>query len=411
MEEEVVNKPVVKKTLAQLTEQYAQKENIETPPPPPEGTLVEKPPVVVVPPETFNPVKYFNEKFNTKFEKEDEFTTHFSSLNERATKAEQLEQDIESERTKAKQLVDESVTEFKNQFGITDDMLKFFKAKSEFPEADPNVLSRVLNSDFNETLKSDPVEILLIKERLENPELTEEQALRRVYKQYGIDPEIKDDNGAVEIDEDAAINVKIEAKKAVRNFAEIKDKVKLPDAINIAAKKEADLKIQTEKYNTIKPLLEKEFKKIPDNLDKVEIFKENTKNGKTEKELVFSFSLGDYAKSTHVKKEIEQAVDYLSRTMPEFNAEFVEKALTTSAETLKAQRILSQLPDMFIAAREQWRAEFRKEANIEEHNPNGINTEGNPNIPKTDEQKKRDEGEAKVVAQNPKLKTKEVWSR
>ena len=362
--------------------------------------------------EQFSPLKYFGEKFKTTFEKEDDLVSHYNSLSERAAKAEQLEQEFETVKSKSQQLADEAVETFMKETGINDDLLKFFKAQSAFPEVAPDVVSTVLKGDFAETLKNDPLEILVTKERFDHPGLTEEQALRRVYRRYEIDPEVKDDNGSVEIGDDAAVDIKLDAKEAVKEFSKVVSEIKIPERKSITAQKAEQEKLATERYNNIKPLLEKEFKKIPDNLDKVEIFKEKKgKDGKPEKELIFSFSLGDYGKSTHVKKELDQAVDYLSRTLPEYNQELVGKALETSVEGLKAQRILSSLPDMFIAAKEQWKAEWQREHNVEEHNPTGIRTEGAPGAPMTDAEKKRADAQQKLIDKNPSLKEKQIFAR
>jgi hypothetical protein len=391
---------VVRKTLADIlkAEQAPAPPKVEDPPPPP--------PVEVIPPPVseLKPLTWFNEKFKTNFEKDEDLEEHFNSLTAKST---QYDTELEA----AKKLGEESVGVFMQEFGITEDQLKLSKAHTVFPDVTSEVLSKVIASDFTQTLKDDPTEILVIKERFEHPELSDAQATKRVYKKYGIDPENLDESKNIIIDDDTAVDIKVDAKEAIKGFNAAKQQVKIPEQVNITKRKEEQTKTLNERVEKIKPLLEKDFKGIPDHLDKVEIIKtKKGKDGKPENEVVYSFSLGDYGKSTYVKKEIDKAVDYLSRTLPEYDQAFVGKAIDTSVEVLKSQRVLSMLPDILLSAKEEWYAQWRKENNLETTNPLQLKGDGAPVIP-TEDEKKRADAEAKIVSKNPKLKHKEVFSR
>jgi hypothetical protein len=180
--------------------------------------------------------------------------------------------------------------------------------------------------------------------------------------------------------------------------------------VNLVAQKEAEQTKLTERYNKNKPLIEPDFKKtIPALLDNIVIEVEKNVNGKKEKETVFTFSMQEWNKSAHVKRELEESLEVMAKTIEAYTPEVKQQIVDASVRNLKGQFVLSHLPDMFQAAMDHREAQVRKKYNLEVDNPTKINTEGAPTI-QIDAQKKHAEDE-KSFSETTGLKGKPVYTR
>lgn len=395
----------VKKTLGEINKAFAEKLKEQNQPPadppnkpvdPPLADDKTKPTDPPKPDEQnqVTPLAWLNTKLNSKFEKEDEAEEHFRTLTEKSTLADQYKENLDKLTTE-----NEELKKGFNPMSLFEDPKDYLyiELKKNNKGLDPNVLATLA---FNEIKDIDKFDILTYSKLLKDPnhEIYEtdadaEESIMEKYKEMGYDPELKWDeqpkNVRIRINEDVA-NARAELSK-------IKESVKLPEIIDVVKQKEENQKKFTERYNTIKSQAEPDIKKkVPALLDKVDVVDvKKGKDGKTEKETVFSFSMGEFNKSTHAKKELDAALEWIAKNVEAYSPEIAEQLIGESVRNLKGQFVLSHLPDMFKAAKEQWRAEWVKENNEAEHNPNKLDVKGANDVPKTEAERKKAEEESR----------------
>jgi hypothetical protein len=247
-------------------------------------------------PEAPDKLKIFSEYFGQEFKSEDELTAYKDGLLTSKTKAEESETAVKTAKEEAEKLIAEAEETFLKKYNLNDDVLKMQLLRKEFPDMPVEIAEALTTKDFMKTYKEDPIDVLVTKFMIDNPEIDDyEIALAKIYRDHGIDAEDKDEKGIVNIDKDKMLDLTIEAKKSAKEIDAMKEKVKLPERTNIVAKKEAETKEQQEKTERIKTQWEPFFKNFADtHLAKIPFTREITdESGKKVSEVFFEFEVPD----------------------------------------------------------------------------------------------------------------------
>ena len=361
------------------------------------------------PPAPVDNLKIFSTFFENEFKSEDEIKSHYNSLKEKATKADQLQAEFDAAKTEAQRMVDEAEDKFKAKYNLTDNRVRHLLIMKEYPDSDERVMEKVITEDFSKTFKDDPVEVLKWKYRFEDPDIydDDESAVSAVYKKYGFNPDatkVNDDDETVYINreggkEDGEILIppdlikplQKEAKEAIKLFNGIREKFPLPDKTNMAAEKEKVSKETKDKQDRLTTQWEPTFKNFADKeLAKFKVETEVEEDGKKVPKVRFEFDIPE-----SFRKEAREVLKkaYLE-TLVKQGVEYSKEAEQTVTRQLKGkfdELIKAKYFDQMWEAREtQIRTEMADERYQESHNPRPINTRMAPAKSESEKQKRNE---------------------
>ncbi len=262
-----------------------------------------------IPAPTFDILAHYNTTFGitaaTKEEAEEQLKNTFTKYNEIKDipeKFTQTQQELEAAKARAEELA------------ASVDPLKYFANKEAFireqlliqhPEYDPSVVSKIVGSDLTAL---SPVEALVLARRLKDGDIfkSDAAAIADIEETYSID--LSDDfDSLTEAKQNA---IRKEAKNLIKEFSEIKNSVKLPEAVNPET-------VATEKANALRQLqdtLKQGWKPVveslPTLLDNVKITNgENT---------LIEYAIDNNFK-TEISKKVNETVEFLASKGVEVN--------------------------------------------------------------------------------------------
>ncbi len=342
---------------------------------------------------TFNPQTWFKEKLEIDFEDEAKFKEKWSSLTAAEQKAAQLEASIETEKANAKKLVDEAETGFLKKYNLNENEIRRLLILKEFPDSDTTMLTKIITTDFSKSYKDDPVEVLIAKVRLDDPEIfdNDADAEAEVYRQFGIDPDaVKMENGvAMEDDDGKPIYLYKDkdgkltlpdgrikamqkaAKEANKGFDAIRNKIPIPDKTDLIAAKEKETKEKTENNARLKTQWQPTFKNLADKaLTKLK-FERKTEDGK-KSEVYFEFDVDEnYRKeAARILNEVDLE-QFISKGV-EYSKENETKLVEAAQEELQAKYISKHFNQILLAREAQLLKEWADKEHEDLHNPTKI---------------------------------------
>ena len=250
------------------------------------------------PDKSFDPKTYFKEKLGIDYEDDEKFKERYSSLTIAEQKAAELESQIAAKDAERQKLTIEYEDTFKKKYNLNDNEIRRLLILKEYPDSDPSLLTKVITTDYTKAIKEDPMEVLIAKVRLDDPDIfdNDEDAEAEVYRMFNIDlnEKVKDEDGTVETyedgtpkyvykDKDGVIDLSSKtkamqkaAKEANKKFEEIRNKIPIPDKTNLEAEKAKLTKEQEETINRLTNQWTPTFKNLPDKaLGKIKFERKN----------------------------------------------------------------------------------------------------------------------------------------
>lgn len=339
---------------------------------------------------TFDPKTYFKEKFDIDFEDEAKFKEQYSSLTASQQRAAELETQIEAGKTERQKLTEEYEDTFKKKYNLNDNEVRRLLILKEFPDQDVSMLTKIIETDFSKTYKTDPMEVLIAKVRLEDSDIfdNDADAEAEVYRQFGIDPDaVKMENGVPVEDEEGnpvylykdkdgkltLPDLKVKAmqkaaKEANKKFEEIRNKIPIPDKTNLTEEKEKLTKEQTDKNTRLTNQWTPTFKNLPDKaLGKIKF---ERKNAEGKSEVFFEFDVDENFKKEAAKVLIETDLhNFISKGI-EYSKEDEQKFVELATESLQKRYLTKQTVTAMLLAREnQLLKEWADKEHEDMHNP------------------------------------------
>ena len=340
---------------------------------------------------TFDPKTYFKEKLGIDYEDDDKLKETWSSLTQSQQKAAELEAQVAAKEVERQKLVDEYEDTFKQKYNLNDNEIRRLLILKEYPDSDPNLLTKVITTDYTKSIKDNPIEVLIAKVRLDDPDIfdNDEDAEAEVYRMFGVDlnEKKKDENGDVETyedgspkyvykDQDGTINLSSKAKammkaakEANKHFEEIRNKIPIPEKTNLAEAKEKLTKEQEEKINRLKSQWEPTFKNLPDKaLGKIK-FERKTEDGK-KSEVFFEFDVDENFKKEAAKVLMETDLKNFVSTGTEYSKDVEQAFVGKATESLQNRYLTKQtVTAMLTSFENQLRKKWADEQHEELHNP------------------------------------------
>lgn len=323
-------------------------------------------------PQTFDKKGFYKSVFEQEFDDDEKAKEHYSSLKTRAEKAEQLEASIETEKAAAKKLVDDAETEFLKKYNLNENEIRRLQILKLYPDADPNLMTKVITTEYGDTYKKNPIEVLKTKLMLDDSDIfdTEDKALRQIYKQYGIDPEVLDDNGKVQIEDDTMLSMQKDAKAATKYFEEIRSKIPIPAKTDIAAEREKENKEKTENITRLQKQWKPTFEKLADKaLTSIKFEREIEKDGKKSKQVTFEFAVDENYRKEVTKVLMEVDLKNLAEKGVEWSKEAEQKLIDKALSELQSRYISKNFDQILLARENQLAKEWADKDHEESHHP------------------------------------------
>jgi hypothetical protein len=334
---------------------------------------------------TFEPKSWFKEKLDIDFENEEDFKQRFSSLTIAEQKAAELESQIAAKDAERQKLTIEYEDTFKKKYNLNDNEIRRLLILKEYPESDPGLLTKVITTDYTKAIKEDPMEVLIAKVRLDDPDIYDDDASAedRVYEMFQIDLDArKIENGVPVEDEDGSPvylykdkdgNVTLPpakvkamqkaAKDANRSFEEIRNKIPIPAKTDLNAEKEKLTVEQTEKINRLTNQWTPTFKNLPDKaLGKIK-FERKTEDGK-KSEVFFEFDVDENFKKEAAKVLMNADLKNFVSKGTEYSKEVEQEFVGKATESLQNRYLTKQTVTAMLTAFE---TQLRKKIADEEH--------------------------------------------
>ena len=342
-------------------------------------------------PDEFDKKSYLKSIFDQDFEKDEDAIEHYRSLKTNAEKAAELEAQVAAKEAERQKLVDEYEDTFKQKYNLNDNEIRRLLILKEYPDSDPNLLTKVITTDYTKAIKDNPIEVLIAKVRLDDPDIfdNDEDAEAEVYRMFGVDlnEKKKDENGDVELyedgtpkyvykDQDGTIDLSSKAKammkaakEANKHFEEIRNKIPIPEKTNLAEAKEKLTKEQEEKINRLKSQWEPTFKNLPDKaLGKIK-FERKTEDGK-KSEVFFEFDVDENFKKEAAKVLMETDLKNFVSTGTEYSKDVEQAFVGKATESLQNRYLPKQtVTAMLTSFENQLRKKWADELHEELHNP------------------------------------------
>ena len=315
------------------------------------------------PTQTWDKVKWVNEKFGQQLEKEEDADTFISSLKERHSKYDELSSASERLRLENEELkagVDPM------QFFANDKVFVYNEMLKKFPDYDPGIVSQIAFADISEMT---PMQVLTYRALLNDPKHEvyddDQEAANDIETQWvdkGYDPE----KPFAEQEPKVKTALKRARKEAVDEFNKLKAEIKIPEKVDLVKAKTEKEKALKEKYDRLNPMVKNDIKRVEDSLKTLEFFEKGEDGKQTP---IYSFDLANFAESTKVKKALGEAIDYLSKTATEWDKATADKAKGIITESLMKDYLWEHRDQIVASALKSEKAKWVKEENEKNHNP------------------------------------------
>lgn len=343
-----------------------------------------------------NEWEIISKRFGQEFKGEEDFNAYRSSLTEKDTKLQTLQQQYEAAQAELKAV----------------DPMKWFPDKDTYimaqlrikhPDLDPATITRIMTTDID---KATPLEILAYRELLKDPKRevfeNEQQALQYVQDKYKYDIDVPFDEQADMV----KVGIRAARKEAVAEFAALKNGIEVPQPIDLTAENARKKQEAEANYTKMKPVVENDLNtRIAAGLDRLE-FTAKTKDGKDEP--LLTYELGDFKDSAAVKKEIADKVEYIARNAREWNPEIAAKVSEAIRQEILSTYIVQNIAHILKANTDKVTAELRNATFEKENHSRPLNPDRtNPNI--TEEAKRMAEIKAEF-AKNAGLTGKKTYA-
>jgi hypothetical protein len=340
---------------------------------------------------TFEPKSWFKEKLDIDFENEEDFKQRFSSLTAAQQKAIDLEAQVAAKDAERQKLTEEYEDTFKKKYNLNDNEVRRLLILKEYPDSDPNLLTKVITTDYTKAVKEDPLEVLIAKVRLDDPDIfdNDEDAEAEVYRMFHIDlnEKKKDEDGNVETDDggkpiylykdkDGTITIPTDkvkamqkaAKEANKKFEEIRNKIPIPDKTNLAEEKAKLTKEEEDKINRLTNQWTPTFKNLPDKaLGKIKF---ERKNAEGKSEVFFEFDVDENFKKEAAKVLMNADLKNFVSKGTEYSKEVEQEFVGKATESLQNRYLTMQTVTAMLIAREnQVRKEIADQEHEDMHNP------------------------------------------
>ena len=338
----------------------------------------------------FDPKTYFKEKLGIDYEDDEKFKERYSSLTIAEQRAAELESQIAAKDAERQKLIDEAEDTFKSKYNLNDNEIRRLLILKEYPKSDPELMTKIITRDFSKDIKDNPIDVLIAKVRLDDPDIYEDDASaeERVYEMFNIDldarklengvPSEDEDGNPVYLYKDKDGNITIPpaktramqkaAKDANMSFEEIRNKIPIPDKTDLIAKKEIETKEQKEKNDRLRSQWEPTFKNLANKvLDKIK-FERETPDKK--QEVFFEFDVDDAFKKEAHKILTETDLNTLISKGIEYSKDAEQKLLEGATEVLQKRYLSKKVVTAMLLAREkQLEKAWADKDHIDSHNP------------------------------------------
>lgn len=308
-----------------------------------------------------------NEKYKTDFKSDDDFKT----VLEKATKASALEEQLkELEALKADLDFYKENSDPLKDFASEDDY-KVQQFKKAHPDKDASLAYKVFTADLD---KLSDLDVLTQYEMLNTDvEGGEAGAKELVAQQFALDLETDPSEWST-----LARNQLKKAANVVRKeLKEMKDSYKVPEKVDLAAKRQADQEALAKHTESITKAWEEVLPKALNEIKEIEI-NDLDKDGKAE-------PLMKYVIDDETKKALgEEAKKILLAN----NAEVTPETGKWVDQYVKERYVISQLPKILKAYATTLTAEIDEKKDIETHNPVVVKNEVRPESVEDEETKR-----------------------
>ena len=326
----------------------------ETPPAPPAD-----PPPAADPAPAFDRLKFLSEELGQPFNSDDELSQWKSTITDQRTLFEQLNQQYEQAQQELKNY------DIRKHFATDEDFI-LNQLKIKYPDLNPKVLSGVLTTDIT---TSDPIATIAYSYMLNDKGgkvfHNEQQAYNYVCKQLGVDKDLPMD----EQEEDVQVSVRLEAAKAAEQFTKLKSEVQVPKPVDLTAQKAERERQAKERYDKLLPTVQRDMEKVLTGLDTIEIT-EQTKEGNNP---VFSYALGDYKSSKHVRETIDKVIDTIARNAQEWSPSLAKEVVEKTVEQLQNDYWIANRTAIIKAAQDNARKQAMDEEFAKSNNHRPLN--------------------------------------
>lgn len=384
-------------TLEEISEQIEKDRQQQTPPAADPGTGSDPQPPAETPPadtppappvQEFDKFKFLTETLGSEFKTDEDIENYKRSLTEWKGKVDEAEKKLKS--------VDPM-----KYFASQDDYI-INQLKIKHPDLDPSVLMNTITTDME---KIDPLRLIAYRKLLSDPKHevyeNETQAYNHVLRETGYDPEVP----MAEQSEEVKVAIRHLAKQAREEFGKLKSEVEVPKPIDLTAE-QAKIDLENkQRYDRIKTLSSPDLVKIPEMLDKID-FTAKDKDGKDE--VVFSFQMGDFAKSKRVQDVLGQVHDVVAKNALEWTPDMAKKVVQATVDDLKKDYLWANSGKIAKEMREslykKWNDEkFEKDNHNRPLNPDKTN-------PAMTEEQKKIKAEGEKFKNNLGLKGKKFYA-
>ena len=352
--------------------------------PPAEDTPKETPPEKTEPPKevvTPDKVKVASELFGQEFENEEKVTETIRSLKEWETKYTQAQQEIDE----LKAGIDP------RQFFVSDAELERQLLLKQFPQYDPVLITKVIAQD---TAKMADVDAIRLHHRLTAPEIyqSDEDVDLLLKKELGIDSE--ENIVSTELDRTTQLQIKKMARDARNEFGDIRSKIKLPEKIDLKAKKaEADAATKA-RQDKIRPICQQALQGMPAKLDKLEFTH-------VDPETKQNISLYEHSIEDSFRKEVQDvlphAVEMMVKSGKDYTVQMVTEELNAMVGRLKQKYLVDNVNKIMFAFMRKLEKQFADKEHEEAHNPQKPNLQEAPQAQKTPAQLSKEKAEADIL--------------
>jgi hypothetical protein len=352
--------------------------------PPAEDTPKETPPEKPEPPKevvTPDKVKIASELFGQEFENEEKVTETIRSLREWETKYTQAQQEIDE----LKAGIDP------RQFFVSDAELERQLLLKQFPQYDPVLITKVIAQDL---AKMADVDAIRLHHRLTAPEIyqSDEDVDLLLKKELGIDSE--ESIVSTELDRTTQLQIKKMARDARNEFGDIRSKIKLPEKIDLKAKKaEADAATKA-RQDKVRPICQQALQGMPAKLDKLEFTH-------VDPETKQNISLYEHSIEDSFRKEVQDvlphAVEMMVKSGKDYTVQMVTEELNVMIGRLKQKYLVDNVNKIMFAFMRKLEKQFADKEHEEAHNPQKPNLQEAPQAQKTPAQLSKEKAEADIL--------------
>ena len=327
-------------------------------------------------------LKIASELFGQEFDDEETVAETIRSLKERDTQYQQMASELEELKAGVDPL----------QFFVSEDEYKRQQMLKQFPDYDPMLITRVSREDIS---KLSDLDAIRLHRRLKDSDVYQydSDVDLLLKKELGLDAD--EDINPDEFDRSSQVQLKKMGKDARRDFEKIRAEVKMPERVDLIAKKAEEQKAYEDHIATQKPLWERAVRDLPKELNKVE-FKYTDPESK-EEVVLYEHEIDDSFRK-EVAKVLPQAVELLSKSGKDYSKQTEKEEVTKIINTLKQKYVSDNMGKIMFAFRNKSAKEAADKEHEESHNPKKPNLSEAPVKQKTSQQLSKEKAEAIIEA-------------